>query len=352
MSTEINFPEKPAGRPSQAYQDRLDRFTNQLREVDSRLDFSMSARGWAYFLENEGKIDKSDIDYAQGKMNELRKKGKLPLDFMAEDETRRFKCRESVPFDSPEDYLESNFNMILEVGGYDVSFWEQQDCFIQVLVEKVDLRELFEPICSKYNIPIATSKGWSSIMQRGKILSRFYEWEKKGNRPILLYCGDFDPAGVKISDKLRKNFADLEDALIPAGDKYIQGYTPSRIEINRFGLTYEQIRDANLTWIDNLKTGSGKNLASKSHSSHETYDVPQWLNQYGERKVEANALVTNPEYGRDIFRETVERYLGENPLGEYEEELESRKREVKTHLSERGLESDLEKVVNELEDDQ
>lgn len=348
--SEITVPDKPRGRPPQSYYDQLEQFANDLRKEDSRLDFSMSARGWAYFLENEGEINKSEIDWAQGKINDLRMDGTLPIDFTAKDDSRKFDCMEDLNYKSPKHYMELKGGALVDGRGYDISFWDTQDCFIQVLVEKIDLKELFLPICRKYNIPIATAKGWPSIRQRATIASRFYEWRQNGNKPIFLYCGDFDPAGVSIANNQRKMLSDLKDAKIPieGGDKYIRGWTPHKLEINRFGLTLQQIKESNLTWIDNLETANDNDLADPNHSSYETYNVPEWLDKYGERKVEANALVTNPSYGRKIFRNTVKGYLGENPLQEYKRKRDARRKAINSTLSDKGVPSAIQEAIDDI----
>lgn len=313
---------------------------------------NLSARGWGYQLEGEGLITKAEIDYVEDLVNKCRKKGYLPLDFTLQDESRTFHCVDRHDFkehEEPERWLRKRLEYTLDPVGYDISFWESQDYFIQALVEKIDLRNLFEPICDEYNIPIATAKGWSTITQRGLIASRFYYWQQRGKIPVLLYCGDFDPAGQLISEKLKKNLADLEDAKIPAQDGgYFTGWTPEDVKVHRFGLNYEQIQEADLTWIENLVTGSKKDLADPSHPDHDREYVQNWLDNYGARKVEANALVKEPQYARKMFRDVLERYLGSSPKGDYDSELESERKQIKTKLSEMDLEEPIRKAVQNL----
>lgn len=310
----ITLPEKPRGRPPAEYYDQLEEFANDLQRINDGLDFAMSARGWAYFLENEGHITKSEFDYVTNLINKCRTDGQLPLDFTAKDDARAFQSASDPDDTDPEQYIRRVVRHFLLNPSANASFWQSQDYYIQVLVEKVDLRELFAPLCRQYRIPIATSKGWSSKLQRGELAARWYHWEQRGLKPVLLYAGDFDPAGMRISDTLRSNFADLEEAKIPAkSGGYITGWTPDTLTIDRFGLDESFIREYGLPWIDNLETGSGKDLASPNHPDHEHPYVQEWLDEYGARKVEANALVTQPEAGKQLFRETVEGYLGENP---------------------------------------
>lgn len=357
--TEIQIPPNPGpGRPPQSYYDELENFADSLEEMQNEeLDFKMSARGWAYYFENEGLIDKSELDFLQKKINDCRDRGYLPLDFVAKDDSREFHCVED-DYDSktPEEYVEWRLNHTTTTQYADryVSFWDTQDHFIQVIVEKVDLRELFDPICREYDIPIATGKGWSSKLQRGKTIARFYKHGCQGRQPVLLYCGDFDPAGMQISDKLKKNLADLEDAKIPVegsgrfGGDYITGWTPDNLIVDRFGLNRDFIEDADLTWIDNLKTSSGKDLANPSHNDHDQDYVQDWLDDVGARKVEANALVTQPELGRTLFRNTIEKYLGPNPKEKYNQKVEEKKNDIDSLFSELGVEEQHQEWINEI----
>jgi hypothetical protein len=335
------MPETSQGRWSKQQRQQAKQFAQDLRAVDNKLDFKMSARGWAYFLENEGVIDKSQLDYAQNKINQCRDKGILPLDFTAADDSRSFMHVEKVHYSDPEDYLSRYLNTILRQYNYDISFWDGQDYYIQVLVEKVDLRELFEPICKKYNIPIATSKGWSSKLQRGRMIARWYAWEQRGLKPVLLYCGDHDPAGFRISDNLKKNLSEPGWKVPVEADwidsEYITGWTPSDLEIDRFGLNDDHIDEADLTKIDNLLTGTGRDLADPSHNDYHKPYVQDYIQEYGEWKVEANALVTNPTYGRDVFREVLSFYLGEDPKSDYKAELNEQKRVIEDVLHEHDL---------------
>ena len=55
-----------------------------------------------------------------------------------------------------------------------------------------------------------------------------------GQIPVVLYCGDFDPVGLQISDTLHANITQLAAAV---------GWQPDNLIIDRFGL--------NIDWIAN-----------------------------------------------------------------------------------------------------
>ena len=83
----LTLPRRSRGYQSEAakarYQADVEAFCEAMREINSRLDFKVSSRGWCYVLENEGGLSKGDFDRAQDLINDCRKSGDLPLDICA-----------------------------------------------------------------------------------------------------------------------------------------------------------------------------------------------------------------------------------------------------------------------------
>ncbi len=175
----------------------------------------------------------------------------------------------------------------------------------------------------EFRIPIANSGGWSDLHVRAKMMRRFAHWEAQGNQCVLLYCGDFDPGGFQISGFLRKNFADLADAV---------GWHPDNLIIDRFGLNHDFIQEHNLTWIDNLETGGGQRLDHQDHPDHDKAYVQDYIRKYEARKVEANALVVRSEAGRELCRQAILRYIDTDLIGIYEERLTTAREDVRQEV--------------------
>jgi len=114
---------------------------------------------------------------------------------------------------------------------------------------------------------------------------------------------------------LKKNIADLQDIWWIDG---VTGYDPEKLIVDRFGLNYDYIIENNLSWIDNLITGSGKNLASTSHPNHHLDYIQNYLKEYGAMKCEANALVVIPDKAKQLCQAVIERYLGNDSLTRFE----------------------------------
>jgi hypothetical protein len=300
---------------------RREEFAQQLLKMSAIIGMRVSTRGWGYLLEGERIINKNQIDRVADAINDCRRDGLLPVDFVAEEKARDFEGVEYPSDETMEQMLHRMLNDVLTgYNYYTPDWWEDEKYYIQCVVEKVDIMNLFGPICRLYHIPIANSKGWSSILQRAEYARRFAVAERMGLKCVLLYCGDHDPDGIRISDTLRKNLDEIKDVRWEDG---ADGYDPAELIIDRIGLSYEFIVENELTWIDNLITGRRKNgkpmdLSDPNHPNHFQQYVQHYLNNYGARKCEANAIMVNPAAARALIRESIEKYLGKNARARFE----------------------------------
>jgi len=286
---------------------RLAEFADFLIAIQSGLDMKISSRGWCYMLEPYG-LNKSHFDKIEDAVNRCRKEGLLPVDFVAEETKRAFSGVEKPSEGGVKSTLAWMLDDVLTGHRHFTPDWlAGEDYCIQVLVEKIDLKTLFAPVCEEYHIPIANSSGWSSILQRAEYARRFAEAQQQGLKCVLLYCGDYDPDGLRISNTIQKNLTQISDVIWEDG---FQGFDPEDLIIERFGLNYDFIVQNDYSWIDNLITGSGKNLANPDHENYNLPYVQDYLRTVGVRKCEANAVVTTPEAARQLMRNTIESFLG------------------------------------------
>jgi hypothetical protein len=289
-----------------------------------RLDFKPSGRGVCYVLENEQLISKGDFDRVEKIINDLRKSGHLPLDFTADDQTREPSNAEELHDPDPAEHADWLADWLRQWEYYrPVSFWANQAVYVEVMVEKIDLKSLFDPVCAKYCVRVTNAKGWSDINSRAKLMKRFQVHEKAGRDLVLLCANDFDPWGLLIPDMLMKNFRDLSRAV---------GWSPENLQIVRIGLNIDFIRRHRLSWIDGLQTGSGMDLGDPGHKLHNSDHVQAYIKKFGKRKVEANALVVRPEAGRRLCRDAIERYIDQDAVAEWEQQLEDERERCKAAL--------------------
>jgi len=318
MKPDLTMPVRGRGRPNavdeQKYDRKLKRWCEGIEEIDSTLDFKVSSRGWCYLLEEHG-LKKGDFDTAQRLINNCRKEGFLPFDICCEDEGRAAEHVEDIDDETAEKFAKGWVEYLrhqVHEKFVPISFWDDLDTYVQMTVEKIDLKSLFSSVCEPFRLPLSNISGWNDINSRVAIMSRFKLWEERGKRIVLLHCGDHDPGGLNISNFLRSNLEDLADQV---------GWWPENLEIDRFGLNADFIRRHRLTWIDNLITSTGGNLADPRHRDHKKPYVQNYLREFGARKVEANALVVRPEAGRKLCLDTILKYVPEGAVEDYEEKL-------------------------------
>jgi hypothetical protein len=325
----IRLPEGKRGRKSAAEQAKYDAkaaaFAEHMLEIQSRLDFKLGARGWCYMLENDRFISKGAFDRVERLIVDWRKDGVLPIDFCASDEAREAENIEQLSIADPKRFAEIYAKIVTECwqNYQPISFWDFQPSYIEMMVEKIDLRELFKKICAEYHVPIWNTRGWGDVNSRSQSIRRFKPHEAAGRQCVLLYCGDLDPAGELISDKIRGNFRQLEKA---------EHWSPDRLIIDRFGLNADFIEAHDLTWIDGLETGSGEDLASDKHPDHNKPYVQNYLKKYGPHKVEANALVAHHEAGRQLCRDAILKYIDPDGIKRFERALKRQQNEVRKVL--------------------
>lgn len=330
----------PTGRGKKRKEELIS-FVNAVEALVERVGFKISARGWGYTLEGFGLINKSQIDKVENLINYCRKTKLLPIDFTAEEEARGFSGVEVPTNEPPTEWLKGYLHAALTCEDWYIpDWWKNEEYYVQMIVEKIDLKNLFGPICKEYHIPIATSKGWSSILQRAKYARRFKWAEEDGLKCVLLYCGDYDPDGLRISEFLRKNLWDVANIRWLRGGG---GYCPADLTIDRFGLNLDFITKYNLTWIDNLMTSRGRNLASPSHPNFKMDYIQNYLRTVGERKCEANALLINKEAGRELCRDAIEKYLGFGALKRFAE----KRKAIQEQLKEFRERTNLNETINE-----
>lgn len=312
---------KRKGRKKKGEQNELlMMFSDKLIEMQKSFDDKYGTRDWCYILEGFNLITKGQFDYVQCNLiNDSRKKGFLPIDFIAVDENRRIYNRYSPEIEGVENLVLQQVDVLFDLGEYHrLPYWEDEKYFIQMGVEKKGLISTFNPVCKKYNIQLANFKGWSDLNLFNDYAQMFKEMECKGKIPVLLFFGDHDPKGLQISDMIKKLFYD-----------YIGGtkWNPEGLIVDRIGLNLDFIEEHNLMWIDNLESSSGKRPKRDINGNFENKCIRHYVLKYGERKVEANAILKVQEIVRDYLAKKIESYIGEGVLSRWQKYEDDIKKE-------------------------
>jgi hypothetical protein len=329
------------------YEDEMANFRAWMQATKRSLGFAPVSRSWLYLFEDAGIITKGDFKKATDWLSKARKAldsngcPLIPLSLVANDTTRALDGVDVFDEEeTPRDYINNLLRRITDSAKHywPASYWKFQSYFPIIWVEKRDLIKLFEPAIPRA-VKRFAGKGWADINSRAEVLRLVMEARKNDLEPVILYCGDLDPVGVSISDNIRSNLADLVDAVV-AEEMDRAGHHASfrptladqcsveDLEIVRFGLNEEFIEDNGLLWIDGLETSSGQDLADPNHNDHFKPHVQSYLDTYGPRKVEANALITRPEAAKELMEQALADYIDEEGVERWEAENERASQEA------------------------
>lgn len=113
--------------------------------------------------------------------------------------------------------------------GFALDFWERQNAYVEVWVEKDALASVIERPCRRYRVPYMPCKGYLSASEAWRSGRRFKRMSAEGRRCVLIHLGDHDPSGI---DMTRDNG---ERASLFA--EVAQG----EIEVRRIALNMDQV---------------------------------------------------------------------------------------------------------------
>lgn len=281
-----------------------------IERMSEETGYRFGPRGWAYYAEGLGLITKGEFARFEKLLTDMRKDGELDPDVIEPDASRM--ATEVGDFEAASytaeqlakhaisdiaDNLRSWADSFREFG-----YWDDLDFYVEMIVEKKDLVQIFRSTADRYNIRITNGKGDTDIHTRLAILKRFREHTDAGRSCILLAVGDHDPKGLHIVEGLHRNIMSC------ANLKGLDWYDPA-FEVVPIGLTVEQIEDLDLMKIGNLETGGGRDLSDPRHPDHNKPYVQDYIARFGVWKCEANALVGNPREAKGLLETAINRFI-------------------------------------------
>lgn len=179
-----------------------------------------------------------------------------------EDHTREVKIP-SV-FDDVRDILKA------AVSSFRLDRQKDQKVYLEVVVEKDTLSGIFYPETAYYGVRLNVNKGNDSVTALRKCAQRLIDAYNKGHELKILYFGDFDPSGLAMVERTRR---DLKTFNVPD------------CEVKFCGVTLEQAKEYGLRPLP-VKKGDKK--------------APKFIKKYGHECFEIDVL------GSSVLRKMVE----------------------------------------------
>lgn len=111
---------------------------------------------------------------------------------------------------------------------YSKNRWENQPNYVELFIEKKALQNVFEPVCSRFDVGLGAVKGYPSLTFLHETAERFKNYPDKNL--IILYFGDYDPSGEDIPRSIQDNLQRMG----------------IDVEVRRFALFLDQVQEWNL----------------------------------------------------------------------------------------------------------
>lgn len=123
---------------------------------------------------------------------------------------------------------------------YRFDLWEDQDNYVEVMVEKQALEGVLEPVCRSLDVPFTANKGYSSSSALYEAGKRFVKRARQGKDLYVIYLGDHDPSGIDMS-------RDVLDRLnlFVNGSMGLHINEGNLMTVNRVALNMNQVRELN-----------------------------------------------------------------------------------------------------------
>lgn len=233
-----------------------------LEVVDDLKDyFPLTLRQVYYRLVAAGVLENKRSRYQDLSMvlKQMRLDEMVPWDVI-EDRTRKVSSKRG--YANAGEYLRSNVEF-MNYSGYSRCMVQGQTKYIELWVEKDALSRVFEDVAWKHCLRCVTCKGYQSVSFLKSYAERAEQAIMKGQEPVVLYFGDFDPSGVQMFEAAQTSLKNDFD---------IQGARYERVLLNRADIHFYNLPN-------------NPDAVKKTDSRYQKF-----VDQYGEYAVELDAL--------------------------------------------------------------
>lgn len=197
---------------------------NTILEDLSRQGYSISLRQLYYQLVQRGDIANSQKEYK--KLGDTLSKARLAglVDWNSLEDRGRFLRGSDGSHEDPAGYFSDAGD------GYFIEWWDGQDNYVEVWVEKDALIGVVERPCNRHRVRHFSCRGYSSQSEQYDAGKRFARHDADGRTCHILHLGDHDPSGL---DMTRDN------------DERIAMFSGVEVSVHRIALNMPQIEELN-----------------------------------------------------------------------------------------------------------
>lgn len=165
---------------------------NNVIEEYKKQGYSLTLRQVYYQMVARDIIENNERSYKNlgSLINDARLAGLIDWEAI-EDRTRNL--RERSKWENPSEIINS------AAWSYHIDYWEGQENYIEVWVEKDALVGIVGRVCEKLDVNYFSCRGYVSQSEMWLASQRLKRREAEGKNIILLHLGDHDPSGIDMS---------------------------------------------------------------------------------------------------------------------------------------------------------
>lgn len=135
--------------------------------------------------------------------------GRIAFDAFSDRDRSLATLTESEPSVLEDKIEQAEEQVGLWMRSYRLNRWENQPYYPEVFIEKKALEGVFYKPCIRHGVALGACKGYPSLTFLHDAMIRFKEAEDRGQQPIIIYFGDYDPSGEDIPRALKENIVNL-----------------------------------------------------------------------------------------------------------------------------------------------
>lgn len=202
---------------------------NEIIEAYKEQGFSLTLRQLYYQFVARDIIPNSLNEYKKlgSVINDARLAGLI--DWSAIEDRTRF-IREQAHWDQPEDILRTAARQ------FTMNKREGQEYYIEVWIEKDALVGLLDDVCTQFDVPYFSCRGYTSQSEMWEAAQRFLKVTDYGRSKTIqckiLHLGDHDPSGLDMT-------RDISERMNLFYNFHNSGF--NEIEVNRIALNIDQV---------------------------------------------------------------------------------------------------------------
>lgn len=176
-------------------------YANEIIEDYQQQRLKLTLRQLYYRFVAAGKIANDQKQYTRlgDIVGNARMAGMMDWDAI-EDRGRNLMGRSH--WDEPSDVISS------AAYGYHTNWWQHQEKYVEVWVEKQALEAVIGRVANEFDCPYMACKGYMSLSEMYSTAERFKRRYKAGRDCVIIHLGDHDPSGIDMTRDIRDRIKD------------------------------------------------------------------------------------------------------------------------------------------------